>query len=496
MPKPYTVFHTSDPTLETKKTFTVPMATNSSDNSLVHLNEVTVAMVPWPEHGHLNLLFYLARIIASHNIPVHFLCLAARNQDFKKRLQGGLQASVENLGGSNIHFNDVLVHSSPTETKDVFLERLGESICRTCHELSINTKRLVMIHDALMISYIGDHLHLMSNFKCYAFHPTSAFTRYSTLRQTIRIVDEDHDEMIQQLGDEFPTVESTFGPNMAEYVGEELKWKHNSGDIINSCRELEGKFIDSLAKAKENTPLWAFGPFNMMPKSLDLLSNSSSGNKSSRHNSLEFLDKQDVNSVIFVSFGTTTTLSQEQVKELALGLEQSNHKFIWVIREADKRVDMENSEERHEKIMLPDGFEERVQGRGMVVRSWAPQLEILGHPSTGGFLSHCGWNSSMESISMGVPMAAMPVTVDQPYHTLLVTEVWKIGVSVRSWARRKEIVPAAAIEKAVRTLIGTPEGEGMRQRAVELRDNIKNSASYGGLAHKEMESFISYITKN
>ncbi|XP_015160159.1 zeatin O-glucosyltransferase-like [Solanum tuberosum] len=442
------------------------MATNSSDNSLLHLNEVTVAMVPWPEHGHLNLLFYLARIIASHNIPVHFLCLTARNQDLRKRLQGGLKASLENLGDSNIHFNDLLVHSSPTEAKDDFLERLG------------------------------DHLHLMSNFKCYAFHPTSAFTRYSTLRQTIHILDEDHDEMIKQLGDEFPTAESTFGPNMAEFVEEELIWKHNSGDIINSCRELEGKFIDSLAKVKENTPLWAFGPFNMLPESLDSLSISSSGNKSTRHNCLKFLDKQDVNSVIFVSFGTTTTLSQEQVKELALGLEQSNHKFIWVIREADKRVDMENGEERHEKIVLPEGFEERVEGRGMVVRSWAPQLEILGHPSTGGFLSHCGWNSSMESISMGVPMAAMPMTVDQPYHTLLVSNVWKIGVSVWSWARRKEIVPAVAIEKAVKTLMGTPEGEEMRQRLVELRDNIKKSVSHGGLAYKEMESFISYITKN
>ncbi|KAM3375402.1 zeatin O-glucosyltransferase [Capsicum galapagoense] len=341
------------------------MATNSSHNSLVHLNEVTVAMVPWPEHGHLNLLFYLARIIASHNIPVHFICLSARNQDLRKRLRDGLQISVENLGDSNIRFNDLLVPSTPTETKDVFLERL-------------------------------------------------AFTRYSAFGQTIHIVDEDHEEMIQQLGEEFPTVESTFGPNMAEHVGKELKWKHNSGDIINSCRELEGKFIDSLGKVKENTPLWAFGPFNMMPELIDSLSNFSSGNKRTSHKCLEFLHKQDVNSVIFVSFGTTTTLSQEQVKELALGLEQSNHKFIWVIREADKRVDMENSEERHEKILLPERFDERVEGRGMVVRSWAPQLEILGHPSTGGFLSHCGWNSSMESISMGVPMAAMPMTVDQP----------------------------------------------------------------------------------
>ncbi|KAM3215792.1 hypothetical protein P3L10_025232 [Capsicum annuum] len=158
-------------------------------------------------------------------------------------------------------------------------------------------------------------------------------------------------------------------------------------------------------------------------------------------------------------------------------------------------METEKFEEKDGKIELPKGFEERVEGRGMVVRNLVPQLEILGHSSTGGFLSHCGWNSCIESVSMGVPLATWPISHDQPYNAILVTNLLKIGTSVRSWTHREELVTASTIEKAVKTLMATTEGEEMRQRAVELSEKIKSSVSDGGLACKEMESFISNIIK-
>ncbi|KAF3619228.1 putative zeatin O-glucosyltransferase-like [Capsicum annuum] len=131
----------------------------------------------------------------------------------------------------------------------------------------------------------------------------------------------------------------------------------------------------------------------------------------------------------------------------------------------------------------------------MVVRNWVPQLEILRHSSTGGFLSHCGWNSCIESISMGVPLATWPIHHDQPFNAILVTNLLKTGTSVRSWTRREELVTASTIEKAVNTLMGTTEGEEMRQRTVELRKKIKSSVSDGEPAREAMESFISNIIK-
>lgn len=110
---------------------------------------------------------------------------------------------------------------------------------------------------------------------------------------------------------------------------------------------------------------------------------------------MEWLDKQAPNSAIYISFGATTSLADKQIKELAIGLEESKTKFILVLRDADQGYVFAGADRRAE---LSEGFEERVAGTGMVLKDWAPQIDILGHPSTGGFMSHSGWNSCMESI--------------------------------------------------------------------------------------------------
>ncbi|KAH0735852.1 hypothetical protein KY285_011559 [Solanum tuberosum] len=323
------------------------------------INEVIVAMVPFPDYSHLNQLFVLARFIASHNIQVHFLCFADVNRDLKLRVQ-------DDVGVSNIHFDNLLRPSSPTEKDDrdgeppilMFLEKLNNLIYEICLKLSTNAERLVIIHDLIMSEQIVD-VNTLLNVKSYIFHTGSTFSRYSSLKQTIPDIvddDDDHEKLVKQMQDEFPLLE----PHEKYCFQMELDDPdiQYSGEIINSCKEVEGRYPELLAKAKDK-PLWAFGPFHML-----LESHSHSSSNITRHDQcLEFLDKQDVNSVIFVSFGSTTTLSQEQVNELALGLEQSNHKFIWVLRKGDNA---EKLEEKDVKIELPEGFEERVEGRGII----------------------------------------------------------------------------------------------------------------------------------
>ncbi|KAK9057722.1 hypothetical protein SSX86_022558 [Deinandra increscens subsp. villosa] len=170
-------------------------------------------------------------------------------------------------------------------------------------------------------------------------------------------------------------------------------WNHNSHTNIH--------FHEFETPQKQ----WALGPFNPVSISKD------EDVDYKRHKSLEWLDKQAQDSVIYVAFGSTTSFSDEQIQELAIGLENSGQKFIWVLRDADKG-DIFKGEGRN--IELPKGFEERLGGKGLVVREWAPQLELLAHIATGGFMSHCGWNSSIESISMGVPIAAWPMHSEQP----------------------------------------------------------------------------------
>ncbi|KAG5608316.1 hypothetical protein H5410_019597 [Solanum commersonii] len=395
-----------------------------------------------------------ARLIASHNIPVHFICLSEFNQDLKLHLEG------EYFGDTNnIHFNDILI--PPTEycesTGDdddrmiLFRELLKnhwDPVQRTCLELSKSTKKLVIIYDSIMRVIIGD-VHSCHNVDTYIFHVGSALSKYSMLRQSINdldvVVDDDHEKLLHQMQDEFPTMDSCYPPLMDVFVKDLHEWDLNLGEFMISSREVEGKYFDLLANVKKKKPLWALGPLHMLLQS---------HHKAPRHECLEFLDNQDVNSVIFVSFGSTPKLSQEA----------SQRACVWSRKEQSK-IYLDKFEKKFGKIELPQGFEERVKGRGITVRNWVPQLEILGHPSTGGFLSHCGWNSCMESISMGVPIIAWPNEWEQPYNAILVTKVLKIGISLCNWTRKDELVTSESIEKSVKILIDTTEGEEMRKRA-------------------------------
>lgn len=322
-------------------------------------------------------------------------------------------------------------------------------------ELSRNYRRVIVIFDSL-IAWVLQDAPSIPNVECYSFRSISAFSIYSWDKSAVT-------------------------PEFTEYCRVQFEFRElvNSGDLLNSCYEIEGNYLDFLAKLKgPDHKQWPIGPLNPV-KPFD---------KRKTHECINWLDKQEPNSVLFVSFGTTTTLTDEEINELAIGLEKSDQKFIWVLREADKG-DIFTGENR--KVGLPEGYEERVKSRGVIVRDWAPQLEILGHVSTGGFMSHCGWNSCMESISMGVPMIAWPMHSDQPRNAFLVTQELKIGVELRDWAMRDELVSSVAVEECVKRLMDSAEGDKMRQRAMELSKSVVD----GGGSSREMDSFIAHITR-
>lgn len=289
-----------------------------------------------------------------------------------------------------------------------------------------------------------------------------------------------------QMAKQIPSRASTLTPEVMEFVKKQEEHnKYSSGAIFNTCRVIEAPFLDVLAKV--NKKQWAIGPFNPVEIC-------KSGSSDGRHRCLEWLDKQAPDSVIFVSFGSTTSLTNEQIECLAIGLEKSEQKFIWVLRDADKG-DIFAQDVR--TYNLPKEYEERLElnDQGIIVRDWAPQLEILAHTSTGGFMSHCGWNSCMESITMGVPIATWPIHSDQPHNALLVTRVLKIGVVVRDWALSDELVESMTIKSAVKELMASRKGEEIRKRAVELAEAVKRSVKEGGDSHREIHDFIAHIKR-
>eukprot|EP01018_Ginkgo_biloba_P004616 Gb_10317 [translate_table: standard] len=237
-----------------------------------------------------------------------------------------------------------------------------------------------------------------------------------------------------------------------------------SGIFINTSEELERRSIEALVHGKvvngDGMPsIYTVGP--LLAEEED--------KEEERADCLKWLDDQSPSSVIFVSFGSEAFLSADQIVELALGLEASGQRFLWVLRSDDGRG---------VSTLLPPGFESRTKDLGLVLSSWAPQIPVLSHPSTGGFLSHCGWNSTLESIWCGVPMIAWPIQAEQWTNSFVLVNEIKVAIGVTmendGFVRREQV------ERAARGLMEGEEGKRMRMRTDELKNSAKIALEEGG----------------
>ncbi|XP_059427801.1 zeatin O-glucosyltransferase-like [Corylus avellana] len=466
------------------------MANNQRSNGQKQAEEVVVVMVPFPAQGHLNQLLHLSRLILSYNIPVHFASSAIHNRQAMLRLHGWDPNSV-----SNIHFHDFLIppflspppnpnapNKFPSHLQPLFDAslHLRHPMCALLRELSSKSRRVIVINDSMM-AYVVQDVGSIPNAESYTFHSVSVFALFLYLWEAMG-----KSPLNNSIPKDLPSFESCFSNEFLDFIALNCGFqKLSSGSLYNTCRIIEGPYLDLMEKIEGGKKHWAIGPFNPVRIPEKKCSNG-------RHKCLEWLHKQTPNSVIYVSFGTTTTMEEEQIKELAIGLEKSEQKFIWVLRDADKG-DVFNGEVR--KAELPKGFEERVKSRGMVVRDWAPQLEILSHPSTGAFMSHCGWNSCMESITMGVPIAAWPMASDQPRNTVLIAQLLKVGIVVKKWSHMDQIVTSSSVDNALKMLMASKEGDVIRKRAAELGGAVRRSLDRGGVSCVELDSFIAHITR-
>ncbi|GMI78450.1 UDP-glucosyl transferase 76E2 [Hibiscus trionum] len=192
---------------------------------------------------------------------------------------------------------------------------------------------------------------------------------------------------------------------------------------------------------------------------------------------ITWLNKQVENSVVYVSLGSLASIDKEELVEMAWGLANSNQPFLWVIRPGSVD-DLEWNK------LLAQGFTEAVGENGCIVE-WTPQKEVLAHGAVGGFWTHCGWNSTLESISEGVPMICKPCFGDQRVNARYVSQVWKIGLHLENICDRGDI------EKTIKRLMVDEEGKEMRQRAKYLKERVELSVR-GGYLNELIELIRSF----
>ncbi|XP_010459994.1 PREDICTED: UDP-glycosyltransferase 85A1 [Camelina sativa] len=251
--------------------------------------------------------------------------------------------------------------------------------------------------------------------------------------------------------------------------------KRASAIILNTFDDLEHGVIQAMQSLLP--PVYAVGPLHLLANR-EIEEGSEAGMMNSslwkeEMECLEWLDTKPQNSVIYINFGSITVLSAEQLVEFAWGLAGSGKEFLWVIR-----PDLVAGEE----AMVPPEFLTETADRRLLA-GWCPQEKVLSHPAVGGFLTHCGWNSILESLSCGVPMVCWPFFADQQINCKFCCDEWGVGIETGGDVKRDEV------EAVVREVMDGDKGKKMREKAVEWQRLAEEATE-----HKLGSSIVNFET--
>ncbi|KAK4739977.1 hypothetical protein R3W88_003674 [Solanum pinnatisectum] len=263
------------------------------------------------------------------------------------------------------------------------------------------------------------------------------------------------------------------------------------GAIVNSFYEMEPNYVKH-SREVVGRKVWHVGPISLCNKDNEDKSQRGQDSSFCEQKCLDWLDTKEPKSVIYICFGSMAVFSSAQLLEIGIALEASNQQFIWAVTQTTI------NEEQNE--WMPEGFEEKLNlnGRGLIIKGWAPQVLILDHEATGGFVSHCGWNSLLEGVASGLPMVTWPLSAEQFFNEKLLVEILKIGVPVgaQAWSNRTDsTVPINRedIERAVTKVMVGQEAEEMRGRAAALGKLAKGAVEKGGSSHNSLISLLEQL---
>lgn len=191
---------------------------------------------------------------------------------------------------------------------------------------------------------------------------------------------------------------------------------------------------------------------------------------------MEWLNNKPKGSVVYVSFGSLASLNEEQLEEVASGLKDCESYFLWVVRPS-------------EETKLPKDFEKKSQ-KGLVV-TWCSQLKVLAHESIGCFVTHCGWNSTLEALSLGVPIVAMPQWSDQATNAKFIVDVWKIGIRVP--CDEKQVVRRNGMKDCILEIMDGEKGKIIKSNVMRLKALATSAVGVGGSSHQNITEFVNSL---
>ncbi|XP_068657274.1 UDP-glycosyltransferase 84B2-like [Aristolochia californica] len=260
---------------------------------------------------------------------------------------------------------------------------------------------------------------------------------------------------------------------------EKVKWV-----LGNSFYELEKKVVESMASIR---PIIPVGP--LVPPALLGEEDTSSDQsvmdlwKPEEH-CLQWLDQKPPASVVYISFGSVVVLRPEEMENIARGLRNSSFPFLWVIKPG------ENSTDDKDGGISPPDFLKETEEQGLVV-TWCPQTRVLSHPSVACFVTHCGWNSTLETVTSGVPAVAYPQWTDQPMNAKLLEDVLEMGVRMK--AGSDGVVSQEEVERCIAEVMTGPKSAKMKAAASKWKEAARAAVAHGGSSDQSIQTFVEQI---
>ncbi|XP_060675766.1 UDP-glucosyltransferase 29-like [Ziziphus jujuba] len=425
-----------------------------------------VVMFPWLAHGHITPYLELAKKLAQRNFQIFFCSSPINLNSIKHKLSDHPNTSKYSIELVELHLPSL--HDLPPQYHTMkglpphLFPTLIKALDMARPEFANLLQALkpdLLIYDMLPLwaPDAGSSLNIPS--VCFI---TGGAATVSFMFHEIKNRDGDYpfpEICPEHLKLKFAQMrKSTTSSSDGQEGGMKLVQLYEKSSniiLIKSFRDLEGKYMDYLSVifGQKIVPV---GP--LVPEPID---------DQEGMEIINWLDKKEKSSTVFVSFGSECYLSKEDREEMAYGLELSKVNFIWVIRFPEgEKMKLEDA--------LPNGFLERVRQKGKIVEDWAPQVKILNRPSIGGFVSHCGWGSLMESLNFGVPIIAMAMQVDQPWNARL-AEVSGIALEIKRDSNNGKI-ERENVAKVINEVVVEKTGEDIRRKAKDMSENIKRKA--------------------
>ncbi|PWA56966.1 UDP-glucuronosyl/UDP-glucosyltransferase [Artemisia annua] len=448
-----------------------------------------VLVIPFPAQGHVIPTMELAQRLVKQGIKVTFINTEVNHKIVTSNLQvdkdgfGDLMQMVSIPDGLEPWEDRSDVRKlilSILQTMSGKLEKLIETI-----NTEDSNKITCVIADACMGLAIQAAANLGIRRAC--FWPASVTTLASTL-SIHKLIDDGiinknglplTDQIIQlsetmppikpenlvwAAFQDVPTIEAAF----QLFVKAEETCKMTEWFICNSTTELESAAFSLYPQLLPIGPLLA----------TNRLANQTGHFWQEDSTCLAWLDQQPPSSVIYIAFGSFTIFNQTQFQELAFGLELSNKPFLWVMRPGMTKETTD---------AYPDGYIERVRSHGRII-SWAPQQKVLAHPSIACFISHCGWNSTLEGVTNGLPFLCWPYFGDQFHNKTYICDIWKTGLGFNK--DEAGIITREEIKSKVELLLSD---KTFREKALDIKDKIRSAVNEGGCSQKNLNNFIEWL---